>query len=198
MAPTAPKTANRAGPPVSLPGQTSSMAMPRSTVPETPTRSPSSRPPAWMAQPSSPTWRNRSPNSLHPWRRPGRPSATRRMQWPRSSRSSPSPPGGTATSTTPACAVRRPWPSGARPSTSAPPPPPSPTRWRCSPGSRTLPRMKNYPTVPELSTPRGYSYVVTATGKMVFIAGQIALDKEGNLVGRGDLRAQTVQVLENV
>lgn len=58
--------------------------------------------------------------------------------------------------------------------------------------------MKNYPTVPELSTPRGYNYVVTATGKMVFVAGQIALDKDGNVVGKGDLRAQTVQVLENV
>lgn len=58
--------------------------------------------------------------------------------------------------------------------------------------------MKNYPTVPELSTPRGYSYVAIATGKMVFVAGQIALDKEGNVVGKGDLRAQTIQVLENV
>lgn len=58
--------------------------------------------------------------------------------------------------------------------------------------------MKRYPTVPGLSTPRGYSYVVTATGKMVFVAGQIALDKDGKVVGQGDLRAQTVQVLENV
>jgi enamine deaminase RidA (YjgF/YER057c/UK114 family) len=58
--------------------------------------------------------------------------------------------------------------------------------------------MKNYPTVPELSTPRGYSYVVTATGKMVFVAGQIALDKDGNIAGKGDLRAQTLKVLENV
>lgn len=58
--------------------------------------------------------------------------------------------------------------------------------------------MKHYPTVPGLSTPRGYSYVVTATGKLVFVAGQIALDKDGNVVGPGDLRAQTVQVLENV
>ncbi len=58
--------------------------------------------------------------------------------------------------------------------------------------------MKHYPTVPGLSTPRGYSYVVTATGKLVFVAGQIALDKDGNVVGQGDLRAQTVQVFENV
>jgi enamine deaminase RidA (YjgF/YER057c/UK114 family) len=58
--------------------------------------------------------------------------------------------------------------------------------------------MKNYPTVPGLSTPRGYSYVVSATGKMVFVAGQIALDKDGNVVGNGDLRAQTTRVFENV
>jgi enamine deaminase RidA (YjgF/YER057c/UK114 family) len=33
---------------------------------------------------------------------------------------------------------------------------------------------------------------------MVFVAGQISVDKSGNVVGAGDLRAQTVQVLENV
>lgn len=58
--------------------------------------------------------------------------------------------------------------------------------------------MKNYPVSPNLSTPRGYSHVVEATGKMVFVAGQIALDKEGKVVGLGDMKAQTRQVLENV
>ncbi len=58
--------------------------------------------------------------------------------------------------------------------------------------------MKNFPVVPELSTPRGYKYVVSATGTTVYVAGQIAVDKAGSVVGRGDLRAQTVQVLENV
>lgn len=58
--------------------------------------------------------------------------------------------------------------------------------------------MKNYPSVPELSASRGYSYVVTATGRMVFVAGQIALDQEGNVVGAGDLRAQTTRVYENL
>lgn len=33
---------------------------------------------------------------------------------------------------------------------------------------------------------------------MVFVAGQIALDKDGKVVGEGDLRLQTVQVLQNV
>ena len=58
--------------------------------------------------------------------------------------------------------------------------------------------MKNYPISPDLSTPRGYSHVVTASGKMIFVAGQISVDKSGAIVGAGDLRAQTVQVLENV
>ena len=39
--------------------------------------------------------------------------------------------------------------------------------------------------------------VVTSPGKLVFISGQVARDKQGNLVGKGDLRAQTVQVFEN-
>lgn len=58
--------------------------------------------------------------------------------------------------------------------------------------------MKNYPTVPGLAAPRGYSYVVTATGTMVFVAGQIAVDSEGNVVGPGDLRAQATRVFDNV
>lgn len=35
-------------------------------------------------------------------------------------------------------------------------------------------------------------------GPLLFIAGQVALDKDNNLVGEGDLRAQSVQVLENI
>ena len=58
--------------------------------------------------------------------------------------------------------------------------------------------MKTYPVSPDLSTPRGYSHVVSASGKMIFVAGQIAVGKGGNVVGAGDLRAQTVQVHENV
>lgn len=52
---------------------------------------------------------------------------------------------------------------------------------------------------PEISKPTGYSHVVEVTGgKLVFIAGQVAFDKDGNLVGAGDLKAQTVQVFENL
>ena len=44
-----------------------------------------------------------------------------------------------------------------------------------------------------------YSHVVTVTGgTQVFIAGQLARDADGNLVGRGDMRAQIEQVGKNL
>ena len=43
----------------------------------------------------------------------------------------------------------------------------------------------------------GYSHAAKAGG-FVFLAGQIAQDAEGNLVGRGDIEAQAVQVFENL
>ena len=59
--------------------------------------------------------------------------------------------------------------------------------------------MKTYPVSPNLSTPRGYSHVVsTSGGRTIYVAGQIAMDKDGKVVGVGDLRAQTTQVFENV
>lgn len=45
----------------------------------------------------------------------------------------------------------------------------------------------------------GYSQIAIVTGgKMVFISGQVALDKSGNVVGKGDFRAQVEQVFENL
>ena len=45
----------------------------------------------------------------------------------------------------------------------------------------------------------GYSQVAeVGEGKIVYIAGQVALDKSGNLVGKDDLRAQMQQVFENL
>jgi 2-iminobutanoate/2-iminopropanoate deaminase len=45
-----------------------------------------------------------------------------------------------------------------------------------------------------------YTQVVTVsgTGKMIFVAGQLARDADGNLVGKGDMRAQIEQVGENI
>ncbi len=56
----------------------------------------------------------------------------------------------------------------------------------------------------EFITPKGwqkpfapYSPAVKK-GNMVFTAGQLALNEKGELVGNGDIKAQTRQVLENV
>jgi len=47
---------------------------------------------------------------------------------------------------------------------------------------------------------RGYysNSVRVSAGPLLFISGQVALDPEGRIVGKGDVRAQTVQVLENI
>jgi reactive intermediate/imine deaminase len=50
-----------------------------------------------------------------------------------------------------------------------------------------------------LSTPTGYTHVVEVIrGRTVYIAGQVAFDRSGNVTGAGDFRAQTRQVLENL
>jgi 2-iminobutanoate/2-iminopropanoate deaminase len=44
-----------------------------------------------------------------------------------------------------------------------------------------------------------YSHVVVAEGqRMIFISGQLARDRQGNVVGKGDMRAQLRQVGENI
>src|SRR6185369_8019539 len=50
-----------------------------------------------------------------------------------------------------------------------------------------------------LSTPTGYSHVAeVSSGRTIYIAGQVAFDKSGSLVGKGDFAAQTTQVFENL
>ena len=52
---------------------------------------------------------------------------------------------------------------------------------------------------PGLSTPRGYTHVVDVpAGRTLYIAGQVAFDAQGNVVGKGDIRAQTEQVFRNL
>jgi enamine deaminase RidA (YjgF/YER057c/UK114 family) len=52
---------------------------------------------------------------------------------------------------------------------------------------------------PELAAPPGYSNVVEVrAGRLVYIAGQAALDREGKLVGKDDFEAQTEQVFRNL
>jgi 2-iminobutanoate/2-iminopropanoate deaminase len=46
--------------------------------------------------------------------------------------------------------------------------------------------------------PRYSQAILTEGGKLLFIAGQTASDKAGNVVGKGDIKAQTRQVFENI
>jgi reactive intermediate/imine deaminase len=56
-----------------------------------------------------------------------------------------------------------------------------------------------YVNPPGLSTPTGYTHaVILQGGRPVFIAGQVANDKSGAVVGKGDFKAQTKQVFENL
>jgi len=44
-----------------------------------------------------------------------------------------------------------------------------------------------------------YSHVVSVEGRrLIFVAGQLARDRAGNVVGKGDMRAQIRQVGENI
>ncbi|WP_243286225.1 RidA family protein [Geothrix terrae] len=57
-------------------------------------------------------------------------------------------------------------------------------------------RYLNPATLPK---PNGYSHVVEVEGgRTLYVSGQIALDKDGALVGKGDLKTQTRQVFENL
>ena len=52
---------------------------------------------------------------------------------------------------------------------------------------------------PNLGPPTGYSQVVEVqASRIVFIAGQTALDREGALVGKDDFAAQAEQVFRNL
>jgi enamine deaminase RidA (YjgF/YER057c/UK114 family) len=52
---------------------------------------------------------------------------------------------------------------------------------------------------PAIHKPFGYSHVSEVTkGKLVYIAGQVALDADGNLVGKDDFAAQARQVFANL
>jgi enamine deaminase RidA (YjgF/YER057c/UK114 family) len=44
----------------------------------------------------------------------------------------------------------------------------------------------------------GYTHVVTGTGRLVAVSGQVAFDEKGEVVGAGDPEAQARQVFENL
>lgn len=43
-----------------------------------------------------------------------------------------------------------------------------------------------------------YTHVVTGTGRLVAVSGQLPLDEAGRIVGEGDAEAQARQVFENL
>jgi len=52
---------------------------------------------------------------------------------------------------------------------------------------------------PELGTPPGYSQVVDVSARrIIFISGQTAVDREGNVVGKDDFATQATQVFRNL
>ena len=52
----------------------------------------------------------------------------------------------------------------------------------------------------KVATPRGIMSqgVSVPAGRLVFVSGQVARDADGQLVGKGDIRAQTRKTLQNV
>jgi enamine deaminase RidA (YjgF/YER057c/UK114 family) len=62
-----------------------------------------------------------------------------------------------------------------------------------------VPTTANFINPETMHRPMGYSHVAEVTaGRTVYIAGQVALDRTGALVGPGDIRAQARQVFENL
>lgn len=54
-------------------------------------------------------------------------------------------------------------------------------------------------TVAKPVGPYSHAYAIDAgDARIVFVAGQVGVDRSGNLVGKGDMRAQAAQTLENI
>jgi len=54
---------------------------------------------------------------------------------------------------------------------------------------------------PSVAAPHGYSHAAVidlGNSKMVILSGQVGLDKQGNLVGAGDLGRQAEQAFQNI
>jgi enamine deaminase RidA (YjgF/YER057c/UK114 family) len=61
------------------------------------------------------------------------------------------------------------------------------------------PPTANFINPDAMHPPTGYTHVVEVTaGRPVYIAGEVALDPAGALVGPGDIRAQARQVFNNL
>ena len=58
--------------------------------------------------------------------------------------------------------------------------------------------LRHIPAPEGVAPGRGYTQVVTGSGRVVAISGQVALDASGKVVGAGDPAAQARQVFENL
>jgi enamine deaminase RidA (YjgF/YER057c/UK114 family) len=62
-----------------------------------------------------------------------------------------------------------------------------------------IPVTANFINPEAMHHPTGYTHVVEVTaGRPVYIAGQVALDRSGMVVGPGDIRVQARQVFDNL
>ncbi len=59
-------------------------------------------------------------------------------------------------------------------------------------------RLTHIPAPDGVAPGTGYTHVVTGTGRLVAVSGQVALDERGEVVGEGDPAAQARQVFENL
>ena len=62
----------------------------------------------------------------------------------------------------------------------------------------TQARLRHIPAPEGVAPGRGYTHVVTGSGRLVAVSGQVSLDERGELVGAGDPAAQARQVFENL
>lgn len=59
--------------------------------------------------------------------------------------------------------------------------------------------LKSKVEVEGVAAPGGhYSHAIVASGRTLYVAGQVPLDEDGQLVGQGDIETQTRQVLTNL
>ena len=65
--------------------------------------------------------------------------------------------------------------------------------------SGQIPVTANFINPETMHRPTGYTHVVEVTaGRPVYLAGQVAIDRSGAVVGRGDIGAQARQVFDNL
>ena len=58
---------------------------------------------------------------------------------------------------------------------------------------------KQFISPPSLNPTNGFSHVVVApAGKTIYVSGQVSVNQKAEVVGKGDLRAQTEHTFENL